>query len=199
MFAFPPKRELAIVNECSQVKFHHTEPLESSFSLIGIDASVANAFRRIMIAEIPTVAIEYVFMHNNTSIIQDEVLAQRLGLVPFKGNKDGLHKYLKWYRKPDEDTSEEGKAFDFNTIILELKVECTRNMEAARGETDPHKAYHNAHVYAKDIKFKPFGGQKEIFAGDGAFVTTNPDILIAKLRPGQCMQVLCPNSTQDTC
>lgn len=56
-----------------QVVFHHNEPQDSSFSLIGIDAAVANAFRRILIAEIPTLAIEYVFINNNTSIIQDEV------------------------------------------------------------------------------------------------------------------------------
>ena len=53
--------------------FHHNDPQDASFSLIGIDAAVANAFRRILIAEIPTLAIEYVFINNNTSIIQDEV------------------------------------------------------------------------------------------------------------------------------
>ncbi|WP_423776867.1 hypothetical protein [Bacillus velezensis] len=70
------------------MQFHQNEPLLSSFSLIGIDASVANAFRRILIAEIPTLAIEYCFVKNNTSVIQDEVLCARLGLVPFKGGKD---------------------------------------------------------------------------------------------------------------
>lgn len=32
--------------------------------------------------QVPTVAIEKVFVKNNTSVIQDEVLAHRLGLVP---------------------------------------------------------------------------------------------------------------------
>ena len=50
--------------------------------MLGIDASIANAFRRILISEIPTVAIETVYLHNNTSIVQDEVLAHRLGLIP---------------------------------------------------------------------------------------------------------------------
>jgi len=31
-------------------------------------------------------AIEKVFIYNNTSIVQDEVLAQRLGLVPIKAD-----------------------------------------------------------------------------------------------------------------
>lgn len=31
-------------------------------------------------------AIEKVYMYNNTSIIQDEVLAHRLGLIPLKAD-----------------------------------------------------------------------------------------------------------------
>jgi DNA-directed RNA polymerases I and III subunit RPAC1 len=169
------------------VKLYRNEPLEASFSLIGIDAAVANAFRRIMIAEIPTLAIETVFVANNTSIIQDEVLAQRLGLIPLKGSKQGLLEYLKWYQQPAD--GEAPFSVDFNTILLELKVECTRNETAARGETDPQKAYHNAHVYSRDIVFKPFGGQVQYFTGDDAIRPTNPDILIAKLRPGQEINV----------
>merc|ERR1711939_544153 len=44
--------------EAFKVEFHHNEPTESSFSLIGIDASVANAFRRIMIAERKAVVLD---------------------------------------------------------------------------------------------------------------------------------------------
>jgi len=85
-----------------QVQFHTLTPTDASFSLIGLDASVANAFRRILIAEIPSLAIEWCYVSNNTSVIQDEVLAQRLGLVPFTGNRDGLINFLKWYKKPEE-------------------------------------------------------------------------------------------------
>ncbi|PQE25270.1 hypothetical protein CJF32_00008591 [Rutstroemia sp. NJR-2017a WRK4] len=178
--------------ESFQVQFHHNEPLISAFSLIGIDAAVANAFRRILIAEIPTLAIEYCFVKNNTSVIQDEVLCARLGLVPFKGGKKGLLDFMKWFKKPDEDTAEDERfhsSFDHNTIQLSLKVECTRNKDAERGEKDPTKLYHNAHVYAKDIVFTPFGRQNEFFSGEDAIRSPNPDILIAKLRPGQCIDI----------
>ena len=37
-------------------------------------------------AKVPTMAIEKVFIYNNTSIIQDEVLAHRLGLIPIKAD-----------------------------------------------------------------------------------------------------------------
>jgi DNA-directed RNA polymerase I and III subunit RPAC1 len=140
-----------------------------------------------MIAEIPTLAIETVFVANNTSIIQDEVLAQRLGLIPLKGSKQGLLEYLKWYQPPED--GQPPYSVDLNTILLELKIACTRNEAGAKGETDPLKAYHNAHVYAKDIVFKPFGHQERYFREEDAIKPTNPDILIAKLRPGQEIDV----------
>lgn len=55
---------------------------DMEFDMIGVDAAVANAFRRILIAEVPTMAIERVYSLQNTGIVQDEVFAQRLGLVP---------------------------------------------------------------------------------------------------------------------
>ncbi len=56
------------------------------FDLIGVDAPIANALRRIMMAEVPTMAIEKVFVMKNTSIIQDEVLSHRLGLIPLRAD-----------------------------------------------------------------------------------------------------------------
>ena len=58
-----------------------------------IDPPIANALRRIMIADvlflfftnkIPTMAIHKVWVMQNTSIIPDEVLSHRLGLIPIK-------------------------------------------------------------------------------------------------------------------
>lgn len=173
------------------IQFHHNQPYDASFSLIGIDASVANAFRRIMFAEIPTLAFEYVFVHNNTSVMQDEVLAHRIGLLPLTGGRKGMREFLKWYEKPTEEELAAGtnKAFDHNTICFELKVECTRNENAAKGETDPLKAYHNAHVYAHQLDFKPTGRQVEYFSGKDAIKCANPNTLITKLRPGQCIDL----------
>lgn len=36
--------------------------------------------------QVPTVAIEHVYMFMNTSIIHDEILAHRMGLVPIMAN-----------------------------------------------------------------------------------------------------------------
>lgn len=67
-----------------QVKIMESTAEHLVFDMIGIDAPLANAFRRIMLSEVPTMAIETVVIENNTSIIQDEILAHRLGLVPIK-------------------------------------------------------------------------------------------------------------------
>lgn len=54
------------------------------FDLVGVDASIANALRRIMYAEVPTMAMETVYYTMNDSVMSDEVLANRIGLVPLK-------------------------------------------------------------------------------------------------------------------
>lgn len=46
---------------------------EMEFDMVGVDPAVANALRRILIAEVPTMAIEKVYILNNTSLIQDNV------------------------------------------------------------------------------------------------------------------------------
>lgn len=73
-----------------EVNISSLDAREANFDLINIDTSIANAFRRIMISEVPSVAAEYVYFFNNTSVIQDEVLAHRIGLVPLKVDPDML-------------------------------------------------------------------------------------------------------------
>jgi DNA-directed RNA polymerase I and III subunit RPAC1 len=149
----------------------------ANFDLIGIDTSVANAFRRIMISEVPAVAPEYVYIFNNTSVIQDEVLAHRIGLVPLKVDPD----QLTWINK---DAEEKDKFTDDNTIVLSLDIACTKNPNASPDSTDPDNLYRNHKVYAKHLKFEPQGRQAELFANNPV-VPCDPNILLAKLRPGQ--------------
>ncbi|KAI1784397.1 DNA-directed RNA polymerase, partial [Ganoderma leucocontextum] len=52
------------------------------FDLVGVDASIANTFRRILIAEVSTIAQEDVYIFDNTSVIHDGILSRRLGLTP---------------------------------------------------------------------------------------------------------------------
>ncbi|NIO23000.1 MAG: DNA-directed RNA polymerase subunit D [Candidatus Aenigmarchaeota archaeon] len=52
------------------------------FLLDGATPALANALRRIMMSEVPTLAIEWVDFHDNTSSMFDEVVAHRLGMIP---------------------------------------------------------------------------------------------------------------------
>jgi DNA-directed RNA polymerase subunit D len=54
------------------------------FVLDGGTYAFANALRRIMMSEVPTLAIEWVDFTENTSALFDEIIAHRLGMIPIK-------------------------------------------------------------------------------------------------------------------
>jgi DNA-directed RNA polymerase subunit D len=58
------------------------------FLIEGVDVAFANALRRTMISEVPIMTIEDIFFFDNSSLVPDEVLAHRIGLVPLKTNLD---------------------------------------------------------------------------------------------------------------
>lgn len=65
-----------------KVEIRRLEDDFCEFVLSNTDVSVANALRRVIIAEVPTIAIDLVEFSNNTTVLNDEFLAHRLGLVP---------------------------------------------------------------------------------------------------------------------
>ncbi|EEB07420.1 RNA polymerase II subunit 3 [Schizosaccharomyces japonicus yFS275] len=56
------------------------------FVLSNTDLSLANSLRRVVLGEIPTVAIDLVEISVNTSVMPDEFLAHRLGMIPLNSN-----------------------------------------------------------------------------------------------------------------
>ncbi len=70
---------------------------ETNFRIVVKDADVPlmNALRRAALAEVPNMAIDEVVMIENSSILQDEMIAHRLGLVPLKTDLDS-------YNLPDQ-------------------------------------------------------------------------------------------------
>ena len=59
-----------------------------SLQLEGVDRSYANAIRRFCIAEVPAMAIDDVVILENSSVLYDEILAHRLGMLPIKTDLD---------------------------------------------------------------------------------------------------------------
>ena len=55
------------------------------------DVPLMNALRRIALAQVPTMAIDEVVMIENSSILQDEIIAHRLGLTPLKTDLDSYN------------------------------------------------------------------------------------------------------------
>lgn len=136
--------------------------------MIHIDAPLVNAFRRILISEIPTVAIEKVHVYNNTTLFQDEFLAHRLGLIPIKVDP----RLLEW-DTPDMDEAKK-------SLVFQLKVKC------GKGKIDSSDVIRvEKNVYSRHIKWVPLPGQETMFDQNDLPRSVHNDILIAKLSPGQ--------------
>ena len=63
-------------------KHQHSAGETLTFKLKNADSSLANGLRRVLLAEIPTLAIDSVTVSQNSSVLPDEMIAHRLGLVP---------------------------------------------------------------------------------------------------------------------
>jgi DNA-directed RNA polymerases I and III subunit RPAC1 len=189
---------------------------------INVDCSFVNALRRILLAEVPTVALENVYMWNNNSVVHDEVLAHRLGLIPLQIDA----------RLLDEPDETDPTPTDRNTVVFRLSVSCSKAdakrdkvkresnmstkddirmmqeeekasvsnqteleeaaMAAATSSDRPKLQYpkdrpYTKHVYSKDLIWVPQGEQEEMFTE--VIRPIHDDILIAKLRPGQCIEL----------
>ena len=68
-------------------------PEQVHFSLSGLEQSLSNALRRIMLAEVPTLAIDLVDIEENSSPLFDEFLAHRLGLIPIDSRAADRYQY----------------------------------------------------------------------------------------------------------
>lgn len=87
------------------------------FELSGVNPGVANALRRGMLEQVPTMAIERVEIKKNSSVLYDEVIAHRLGLIPLATD-------LKSYKLPSACKCE-GEGCAQCELILTLKTSAT--------------------------------------------------------------------------
>jgi len=67
-----------------KIKVLEKKDKELVFMIEGINNAIANTIRRIIISEVPTLAIDEVNFVKNQTPLYDEVLAHRIGLMPIK-------------------------------------------------------------------------------------------------------------------
>jgi len=144
--------------------------LDMEFDMIGFDPALVNALRRVLLSDVPCMAIEKIHMYQNTSIMQDEVLAHRLGLLPLTADP----REFEW--TPLDWTPETGT--EKNTIEFSLQVKCSKGSNP--GE------HVNSHVTTEHLKWEPRGEQQTWLSDPGP---AEKDILINKLRPGHEMEI----------
>lgn len=74
---FPPPK-----HRQPQIEILELQDDTIKFKLTNTDLSMANSLRRVMIAEVPTMAIHWVEIEENSSVLDGQYLAHRLGLIP---------------------------------------------------------------------------------------------------------------------
>lgn len=65
-----------------KVKVDELKPKKAVLKIEDTDSYFVNSIRRIMLSELPKLAVNEVVIYDNTSALFDEIIAHRLGLIP---------------------------------------------------------------------------------------------------------------------
>jgi DNA-directed RNA polymerase II subunit RPB3 len=156
------------------------------FDLTHANSSFANALRRVMIAEVPTFAFEDCEFSQNTSPLPDEFIAHRIGLCPLISDEVDQFNF--------RDSCPCAGGCPLCTIIyyIDRRNESghpenvtTRDFILWRNSDDRNPEFQRICQYHESVKpvEPPVSPSRE----DAETVP----ILICKLGPGQCLQVVC--------
>lgn len=102
-----------------KVKIRELKDDYAKFELRETDASMANALRRVMIAEVPTIAIDLVEIEVNSSVLNDEFIAHRLGLIPLTSERAMSMRFSR-----DCDACDGDGQCEFCSVEFHLRAKC---------------------------------------------------------------------------
>ena len=87
------------------------------FLVEGVDLAFVNAIRRICIAEVPSMAVDYIYFIDNNSPLYDEIIAHRVGLIPLTSDAA-----LDKYGSPEECKDNEERPDCYARLYLEVEA-----------------------------------------------------------------------------
>jgi DNA-directed RNA polymerase II subunit RPB3 len=144
------------------------------FLLLHTEPCLANALRRVMISWVPTIAIDLVEFENNTSVLNDEFIAHRLGLIPLESGSLVFH--MKTPSEKNDETS-------VTEIEFWLNVECTIHDEILC-VTSNHLCLDPKYPRIRPINYNPQFRDMNILFGSGPM-----PVVLCKLREGQTLKL----------
>lgn len=138
------------------------------FELRDTDASIANALRRVMIAEVPTIAIDLVEIEVNSSVLNDEFIAHRLGLIPLTSERAMSMRFSR-----DCDACDGDGQCEYCSVEFHLRAKCLN---------DQTLDVTSRELISSDPSVVPVDFASPSLEYDNA---ENRGIMIVKLRRGQ--------------
>ncbi|CAI9764412.1 unnamed protein product [Fraxinus pennsylvanica] len=138
------------------------------FELRETDASIANALRRVMIAEVPTIAIDLVEIEVNSSVLNDEFIAHRLGLIPLTSERAMAMRFSR-----DCDACDGDGQCEYCSVEFHLRAKCINDNTLDVTSKDLYSSDHT--VVPVDFSDSSSGFEN----------SENKGIIIVKLRRGQ--------------
>ncbi|KAJ0077266.1 hypothetical protein Patl1_35477 [Pistacia atlantica] len=151
-----------------RVKIRELKDDYAKFELRETDASMSNALRRVMIAEVPTIAIDLVEIEVNSSVLNDEFIAHRLGLIPLTSEKAMSMRFSR-----DCDACDGDGQCEYCSVEFHLRAKCMGDQTLDVTSKDLISSDHN--VVPVDLA--------DSYAYDSS--DQQRGIIIVKLRRGQ--------------
>lgn len=75
-------RKACIGGTSMKIQVEDIQPKYAALNIVGNELYLINSFRRIMLSELPKLAIENIIIYDNTTTLFDEIVSHRIGLIP---------------------------------------------------------------------------------------------------------------------